>query len=141
MGQQPYPLSPNYPFGMYPQGPEGDPFAPPPHFFPVPPPGSAPDGRTEMSQKPVKRSKRKPRREEECGFCAGDDSKNKSGVPERMVTCSDCGRSGEFHCVLQDSCLLIDSQRSPIVYGTWRYWRNAPHLPLEMSRMQNMRDL
>ncbi|KAL5526775.1 SAS3 [Sanghuangporus sanghuang] len=96
---QPYPVSPTYAFGQYPQGPEGDPFAPPPHFFPGSSIGNAPDGAGAMPQKPVRRSKRKPRREEECGFCGGDNAKNKAGVPERMVTCTDCGRSGHPTCM------------------------------------------
>lgn len=33
-------------------------------------------------------------REEECGFCQGNDSKNKDGDAEPMVSCEECGRSG-----------------------------------------------
>lgn len=35
------------------------------------------------------------RREEECGFCQGNDAKNKDDEPETMVSCEECGRSGE----------------------------------------------
>lgn len=75
---------------QYSEGPQGDPFAPQATlaYFPIeaePPPPPA---------KPIKR-KRKARREEECGFCQGDDAKNKEGQPETMVTCTECGRSGE----------------------------------------------
>lgn len=38
-----------------------------------------------------------------CDFCLGDASENKkTGVPESLVSCADCGRSGETfqeaHC-------------------------------------------
>ena len=76
------------PTRQYSQGPQGDPFAPPPMptYLPIQP-GHAPP------PKPLKR-KRKPRREEECGFCQGSDKKNKNGIPEQMVTCDECARSG-----------------------------------------------
>lgn len=34
-----------------------------------------------------------------CDFCLGDASKNKSGEPEDMVSCAECGHSGkwQFH--------------------------------------------
>ncbi|KAI0925909.1 hypothetical protein AcV5_008515 [Taiwanofungus camphoratus] len=78
---------------QYSQGPQGDPFAPQPlpAYLPVEEPAPPPS-------KPV-RKKRAPRREEECGFCQGDDSKNKQGVPEPMVTCAECGRSGHPSCL------------------------------------------
>ncbi|KAG6850717.1 hypothetical protein H0H93_009875 [Arthromyces matolae] len=74
---------------QYPDAPHGDPFAPPPPpiYFPIQ------LDLIPMSPKPMKR-KRRPRREHECGFCQGDDMKNKTGQPELMVTCSECGRSG-----------------------------------------------
>uniref|UniRef100_A0A1X7UY15 DNA-directed RNA polymerases I and III subunit RPAC1 n=1 Tax=Amphimedon queenslandica TaxID=400682 RepID=A0A1X7UY15_AMPQE len=35
-----------------------------------------------------------------CDFCLGDDTLNqKSGKPERMVSCADCGRSGHPSCL------------------------------------------
>ncbi|KAF9466565.1 hypothetical protein BDZ94DRAFT_1288192 [Collybia nuda] len=79
---------------QYSEGPQGDPFAPQAThaYFPVeaelPPPPT----------KPAKR-KRRARREEECGFCQGNDSKNKEGRPETMVTCTECGRSGHPSCM------------------------------------------
>ncbi|KAG5721932.1 Histone acetyltransferase MYST2 [Termitomyces sp. T112] len=89
---QPLPLSHHVP--QYSDGPQGDPFAPQPlpMYYPI-----------EMDQstllpKPVKR-KRKPRREHECGFCQGDDRKNREGHPEPMATCSECGRSGHPSCM------------------------------------------
>ncbi|KAG1831991.1 hypothetical protein DFJ58DRAFT_848085 [Suillus subalutaceus] len=78
---------------QYDQGPRGDPFAPQPAPYlhiqeeVIPPP-----------TKPPKR-KRKPRREPECGFCQGDDKKNKEAEPEAMVTCEECGRSGHPSCL------------------------------------------
>lgn len=48
------------------------------------------------SPKPHKKHKRVKRlkRENECGFCQGSDERNKEGVPETMLSCSNCGRSG-----------------------------------------------
>lgn len=73
----------------YLQGPQGDPFAPQPSptYLPV-------EVELPVPPKPIKK-KRKPRRETDCSFCGGDDTKNKEGEPETMVTCADCGRSGE----------------------------------------------
>ncbi|KAG8213081.1 hypothetical protein J3R82DRAFT_11475 [Butyriboletus roseoflavus] len=79
---------------QYDQGPQGDPFAPQPPaaYLPIP--------ETELARvtKPQKR-KRKPRREEECGFCQGNGCKNKHGEPEVMVSCEECGRSGHPSCM------------------------------------------
>ncbi|KAF9453434.1 hypothetical protein P691DRAFT_608579, partial [Macrolepiota fuliginosa MF-IS2] len=77
--------------------PEGDPFAPQnttPYLpiiaeQPVPPPHAF---------KPLKR-RRRFHRDEECSFCQGNDAKNKSGEPEPMVTCHECGRSGHPSCM------------------------------------------
>ncbi|KAI0032519.1 hypothetical protein K488DRAFT_70552 [Vararia minispora EC-137] len=75
-------------------GPQGDPFAPQPaDFIPIqqdPLPAPQP-----KSQK----RRRKIPREGECGFCRGNDSSNKRGEPERMVSCSTCGRSGHPTCM------------------------------------------
>ncbi len=30
-----------------------------------------------------------------CDFCLGDTAKNKSGEPEDMVSCAECGHSGK----------------------------------------------
>lgn len=88
---QPPPLYPPYQpsrVDSYPQGPQGDPFAqPPPVYIPVEEPVPLP-------AKPVKKRKRPVAREEECGFCSGNDSENREGQPELMVSCVDCGRSG-----------------------------------------------
>ncbi|GBE88242.1 hypothetical protein SCP_1300570 [Sparassis crispa] len=78
---------------QYSQGPQGDPFAPQPSpaYYQVeepPPPPLRPS-----------KKKRQPRREEECGYCQGDDAKNKDGVPEMMVSCADCRRSGHPSCM------------------------------------------
>lgn len=78
---------------QYDQGPRGDPFAPQPSatYIPIP----------EVVTPPPKLQKRrrKPRREEECGFCQGNDAKNKQGEPELMVSCDECGRSGHPSCM------------------------------------------
>ncbi|KAH8117798.1 hypothetical protein DFH11DRAFT_859771 [Phellopilus nigrolimitatus] len=93
-------LAPTYAFNQYAQGPQGDPFAPqpPPQFFPDPNLHTPTDELAQTVSKPVKR-KRRPRREEECGFCGGSDSKNRQQQPERMVVCNDCGRSGHPSCM------------------------------------------
>ena len=74
----------------YSQGPQGDPFAqpPPPEYFP-------PVSEAVLTPRPQKK-KRKVRREPNCGFCGGNDKKNKIGEPEEMVSCDECGRSGWF---------------------------------------------
>ena len=72
---------------QYDQGPQGDPFAPQPLCLPIVETFPSP-------QKPLKK-KRRPQREEECGFCSGNDYKNKKGEPETMLTCEDCSRSGK----------------------------------------------
>lgn len=74
---------------QYDQGPQGDPFAPQPPaaYLPIP--------ETELPRvAKTQKRKRKPRREEECGFCQRNDGKNKHGEPEVMVSCEECGRSG-----------------------------------------------
>ena len=74
--------------GKYGQGPQGDPFAPQlPAFY------QEEEVIQIVRQKPVKK-KRKIKREEECGFCQGNDKSNKDGESEVMITCSECGRSG-----------------------------------------------
>ncbi|KAG2035926.1 hypothetical protein BDR03DRAFT_934707 [Suillus americanus] len=104
---------------QYDQGPRGDPFAPQPAPYlhiqeeVIPPP-----------TKPPKR-KRKPRREPECGFCQGDDKKNKGAEPEVMVTCEECGRSG-WHM----DCMQPPLEEMPP--GTWHCPMCPPSfLPLE----------
>ncbi|KAF8558205.1 hypothetical protein OG21DRAFT_1595586 [Imleria badia] len=79
---------------QYDQGPQGDPFAPQPPaaYLPIP------EAELPRVTKPPKR-KRKPRREKECGFCQGNDTKNKLGEPEAMVFCEECGRSGHPSCM------------------------------------------
>ncbi|PIL35760.1 transcription factor [Ganoderma sinense ZZ0214-1] len=103
----PHPLYPPYQSSRvdsYPQGPQGDPFAqPPPVYIPVEEPVPLP-------AKPVKKRKRPVAREEECGFCSGNDSENRHGQPELMVSCVDCGRSGHPSCMDLDN--MGDAMRS-----------------------------
>ncbi|TFK93998.1 hypothetical protein K466DRAFT_36586 [Polyporus arcularius HHB13444] len=100
--ETPYPPAPYPPYHhvnapQYPEGPQGDPFAPPPPaYVPVEEPVPLP-------AKPLKKRKRPPAREEECGFCSGNDSKNRDGQPELMVSCVDCGRSGHPSCMGLDN--------------------------------------
>jgi hypothetical protein len=39
------------------------------------------------------------RRDTECSFCEGGEESNKSGVPEELVSCAECGRSSESRFV------------------------------------------
>ena len=68
--------------------------APPPGAGGFPPSASGADSTTGTSggegrKGPVKKS-------ELCDFCLGDKDNNiKTGKPEELVSCSDCGRSGK----------------------------------------------
>ncbi|KAI0710087.1 hypothetical protein C8Q76DRAFT_740953 [Earliella scabrosa] len=78
---------------QYPQGPQGDPFAqPPPVYVPVEEPVPLP-------AKPLKKRKRPPARVNDCATCGGNDSQNKAGLPELMVSCVDCGQSVHPSCI------------------------------------------
>ncbi|KAI9000531.1 hypothetical protein BD414DRAFT_532395 [Trametes punicea] len=107
---QPPPPYPPYSFAriqQYPQGPQGDPFAePPPVYIPM----EEPVEPVPLPAKPLKKRKRPPTREEECGFCSGNDARNKNGEPELMVSCVDCGRSGHPSCMGLDN--MGDAMRS-----------------------------
>ncbi|CDO70872.1 hypothetical protein BN946_scf184804.g4 [Trametes cinnabarina] len=107
---QPPPSYPQYSFSrlqQYPQGPQGDPFAePPPVYVPM----DEPLEPVPLPAKPLKKRKRPPAREEECGFCHGNDAMNKNGEPELMVSCVDCGRSGHPSCMGLDN--MGDALRS-----------------------------
>ncbi|KAI0329070.1 hypothetical protein GY45DRAFT_920930 [Cubamyces sp. BRFM 1775] len=107
---QPPPPYPSYAYSrvqQYPQGPQGDPFAqPPPVYVPM----EEPVEPVPLPAKPFKKRKRPPAREEECGFCHGNDSRNKNGDPELMVSCVDCGRSGHPSCMGLDN--MGDAMRS-----------------------------
>ena len=47
-----------------------------------------------------------------CDFCLGDSRYNKkTGVPEQMVSCSDCGRSGHPTC-LQFTKKMMEAVKS-----------------------------
>ncbi|PPQ98341.1 hypothetical protein CVT26_013597 [Gymnopilus dilepis] len=90
-------LSEEYRIRQYSQGPHGDPFAPElpvPPFFPIeqeqPQPPPPP---------PKPKRRRKVQREEECSFCRGNETRNKAGEPEPMLTCHECGRSGHPTCM------------------------------------------
>ncbi|KAH6913061.1 hypothetical protein BKA70DRAFT_712081 [Coprinopsis sp. MPI-PUGE-AT-0042] len=81
---------------QYSQGPQGDPFAPQvEQYIPIePPPGLPPP----LSVRHKRR--RKIRREEECGFCNGNDQVNtQTNQSEQMATCIECGRSGHPSCM------------------------------------------
>ncbi|KAL4252534.1 MYST (SAS/MOZ) family protein [Abortiporus biennis] len=88
---------PDYPHFQHPrqysQGPQGDPFARPPS-----PPPYIPTPMGIAHHKPPKK-RRKFIRDTECGHCQGDDNRNRAGLPERLVSCSECGRSGHPSCI------------------------------------------
>lgn len=117
------------------QAPQGDPLDPRPDYVPVEEPQPPPPS------KPVRR-KRKPRREEECSFCQGDDNKNKNGEPELMLTCHECGRSGEIQTIpIYGSSDLLFSRPSEL-YGAIRCRRwLVTVVSMEMHRMQELRNL
>ena len=52
---------------------------------------------TAVISPPLQLVKKQSKRNPYCDFCLGDDAINKkTNVQERMVSCSDCGRSGEY---------------------------------------------
>jgi len=42
-----------------------------------------------------------------CDFCLGDEVSNKSGQPEILISCSDCGRSGHPTCLQFTANMII----------------------------------
>lgn len=48
-----------------------------------------------------------------CSFCEGGDQRNKLGVPEKMVSCALCGRSGHPSCLQMTSRLA----KTVMTYG------------------------
>lgn len=47
-----------------------------------------------------------------CDFCLGDEKENKkSGEPEEMVSCSDCGRSGHPTCLQFTANMIISVKK------------------------------
>ncbi|KAL0954610.1 hypothetical protein HGRIS_003570 [Hohenbuehelia grisea] len=79
---------------QYSQGPQGDPFAPPPpsHYIPLEPePAPVPT-------KPTRRKRRHPH-PDHCATCDGDNSRNKQDIPEEMVTCVECSRNEHPSCL------------------------------------------
>lgn len=124
----PQAAQPSYPYPsygfprtqQYPQGPQGDPFAQaPPEYIAM----EEPVEPVPLPSKPLKKRKRPPAREEECGFCNGNDARNKDGKPELMVSCVDCGRSGEFvDCLLWLRC-PHELPRPPFLHGARQHGR------------------
>ncbi|CDZ96171.1 Histone acetyltransferase (MYST family) [Phaffia rhodozyma] len=47
----------------------------------------------------------------DCSFCGGDDQMNKAGIPEDMISCHLCGRSGHLSCLRMENKELIDTVR------------------------------
>ena len=98
---------------QYSQGPQGDPFAPqpPPPFFPI--------EQQQLLPTPKPKRKRRIRREEECSFCQGNDTRNTMGNPELMLTCHLCGRSGlspQHLLLIRYSIILV---RAPKLYAPY----------------------
>ena len=126
------PDAPNH-IREYSQGPQGDPFAqpPPPDYFP-------PVSEAVLTPKPQKK-KKKVRREPNCGFCGGNDKKNKIGEPEEMISCDECGRSG--WSLRYTPRVLLTYGRPSNLHGSWHRCRSCAFLPMEVRRMQDVRDL
>ena len=103
---EPYCKISTQPSLQYLQGPQGDPFAPQPPqtYLPIEP-------KPLVLPRPVKK-KRRPRRETECSLCEGDDSKNREGDLERMISCAECGRSGQSTSITPSRCNDIVSSSS-----------------------------
>ncbi|KAJ3995087.1 hypothetical protein F5050DRAFT_1769833 [Lentinula boryana] len=92
----------------YSEGPQGDPFAPQPQPVFFQPPFDQPQ--LLPSQKSMKR-KRKQKRDALCDACSGDDTGNKDGEPEIMLSCVDCGRNCHPSC-LPLKHMSVDALRS-----------------------------
>ena len=56
-----------------------------------------------------------------CDFCLGDEAQNKkTGSPESMVSCAECGRSGHPTCLQFTDNMIISSQvRTVTGRGNW----------------------
>uniref|UniRef100_A0A8D8R2G2 Zinc finger protein ubi-d4 B n=1 Tax=Cacopsylla melanoneura TaxID=428564 RepID=A0A8D8R2G2_9HEMI len=80
-------------------GPETSESSPAPSKPPATPSAAAPDEPAlpvlKMEQNEKARAKPSPY----CDFCLGDTTNKKSGQPEDLVSCSDCGRSGHPTCL------------------------------------------
>ena len=58
--------------------------------------GPSGPGPREEPASPAQPQKKVPKASEYCDFCLGDSSMNKkSGKPEELVSCAECGRSGK----------------------------------------------
>ncbi|KAG8898734.1 hypothetical protein FRC00_002365 [Tulasnella sp. 408] len=95
----PFPPAPYYP-------PEPVPYTPvysePVPYVPQPVPEPIPEQPPIQPAVPAKRgrpTKKRPQRENTCSFCQGSDKQNKDGIPEAMVSCCKCGRSGHPSCL------------------------------------------
>ncbi|XP_045540416.1 zinc finger protein ubi-d4 isoform X2 [Papilio machaon] len=90
--------------------------APVPAPAPSPSPGSSTAAPTTPAAPPtplplLKEPETKASPSPYCDFCLGDDRENKkTGTPEKLVSCSDCGRSGHPTC-LQFTVNMIVSVR------------------------------
>ena len=80
-----------------------------------------------------------------CDFCLGDASENKkTGKPEELVSCAECGRSGKYLKKLNffDSLSMICFSRSSNMSAIYRkHDRLSEGICLAMYRMQNLYSL
>lgn len=63
-----------------------------------------------------------------CDFCLGDqDSNRKTGQAEELVSCSDCGRSGESATVMSEKFLLYCTlaNMSDLKKDSWKAKKSA----------------
>jgi hypothetical protein len=106
--------------------PEGDPFAQ----------RTAPYIPVEQEQQPPlplpkPKRKRKVRREDTCSFCRGDESQNKLGQPEILLTCHECGRSGAFLDIVETEKELTPPRPSQL-YAAYKCNRRCAYVSMEM---------
>jgi len=97
--------------GMYQDHPPIGVGGPPPGGPPLSmggfPPSQAPPGPPQDKKKEVKPS-------EYCDFCLGDASENKkTGKPEELVSCAECGRSGHPTCLQFTDNMIISVRKYP----------------------------
>ncbi|XP_014260012.1 zinc finger protein ubi-d4 A isoform X7 [Cimex lectularius] len=85
-----------------------------PHPAKDKPPDSMPECSVVLQQVLIMEQNEKPRATPSpyCDFCLGDAVSNKkSGQPEELVSCSDCGRSGHPSCLLFTNNMIVSVRK------------------------------
>lgn len=93
---------------------------PPMGYGGPPPPGGVPMPMTGPSQSatsggpPGQDKKKEVKPSEYCDFCLGDSNENKkTGKPELLVSCAECGRSGHPTCLQFTDNMIISVRKYP----------------------------